>query len=176
MLVVTFAYAVVEPRGDRIVNGMFWSPEQRFLLEFGLFFFAGVVLYQFGIHASRSKALLTLALCWIAAAIAYGFDRPLLSLWLAVPVTTLLMGTASTPYLRRAGRFGDASYGLYLYAFPVQQTLIWLYKDKLSWSVLFLLVLASTLALALASWHLLEKRVLRLKPVRRGTATGVAES
>ena len=175
-LVVVFVYAVMEPRGDRIVNGLLWTPEQRFLLEFGLFFFAGVVLYQFGIHTNRRKALAAMTLCWIAAGVAYGFDRPLLSLWLVVPVTTLLMGSASTPYLRRAGRFGDASYGLYLYAFPVQQTLIWLYKDKLSWSVLFLLVLASTLALALASWHLLEKRVLRLKPGRHRATTGIAES
>ena len=171
-LAVAFVYAVLEPRGDRIVNGLLWSPEQRFLLEFGLFFFAGAVFHDFGIHTRRRRALAALALCWIGAGIAYGLGRPLLSLWLVVPVTTLLIGTASTPWLRRAGRFGDVSYGLYLYAFPVQQTLIWLYRDKLSWLAVFMLVLACTLGLALASWHLVEKRALRLKPARRAPGQG----
>jgi peptidoglycan/LPS O-acetylase OafA/YrhL len=83
----------------------------------------------------------------------------------------LAVGNASTPYLRRAGRFGDLSYGTYIYAFPVQQTLIWLFKDRLSWTAVFALTVATTLALAFASWHLVEKRALRLKPqVRRKVA------
>ena len=163
-LAVVFMYAVVEPRGDRIVNGLLWSQEQRLLLEFGLFFFAGVVFHKFGIHVTRRRALSALALCWMAAGIAYAYNRPLLSLLLVVPVATLVIGTASTRYVRRAARFGDISYGLYLYAFPVQQTLIWLYKDRLSWSALLVLVLITTFGLAFASWHLVEKRALGLKP------------
>lgn len=162
-----FAYAILEPRGDTIVNGLQWAPEQRFLLEFGLFFFAGVIIYKFGVVASRKRAYAVLATCWAIAGIAFAFDRALLAFWLVVPITTLLVGTASTPYLRRIGRYGDISYGLYIYAFPVQQTLIWLYKDKLPWTILFLLVLVVTVSLAFASWHLVEKRALRLKPRRQ---------
>lgn len=162
-----FAYAILEPRGDTIVNGLQWAPEQRFLLEFGLFFFAGVIIYKFRVVASRKRAYVVLAACWAIAGIAFVFDRALLAFWLVVPITTLLVGTASTPYLRRIGRYGDISYGLYIYAFPVQQTLIWLYKDKLPWTTLFLLVLVVTVSLAFASWHLVEKRALRLKPRRQ---------
>lgn len=163
---LVFVYAVLEPRGDRIVNGLQWVPEQRYLLEFGLFFFAGVIICKYKVTETRNRGITVLALCWLAAGIAFVCDRAFLALWLVVPVTTLLIGTASTPYLRRAGRFGDISYGLYVYAFPVQQTLIWLYKDRMSWGMLFLLVLVVTTGLAFASWHGIEKRALRLKPRR----------
>jgi len=46
--------------------------------------------------------------------------------WIFVPYIVLTIGWASTPVLRRFGRFGDPSYGMYLYAFPVQQTLVYL--------------------------------------------------
>lgn len=151
--------------------GLNWAAEQRYLLEFGLFFFSGVIIYKFDVTATRTRALWVLALCWVAAGIAFALDRAFFAFWLAVPVTTLVIGTASTPYLRRAGRFGDISYGLYVYAFPIQQTLIWLYKDTLSWSMLFLVVLVVTTGLAYASWHAVEKRALRLKPRRPSART-----
>jgi peptidoglycan/LPS O-acetylase OafA/YrhL len=163
---VVIAYAVVEPRGDSLMAVLKWRPEQRFALEFSLFFFAGVLFHQLDVQASVKRQRWALALCLCAALIANALHRPLLSLWLAVPMTTLIFGTASTACIRHTGRYGDVSYGLYLYAFPVQQTLFWLYKDKLSWPVLLGLVSAITWCLAFASWHLVEKMALRLKPGR----------
>lgn len=165
-VLAVIAYAVVEPRGDKIVAALSWRPEQRFALEFGLFFFAGVLLHKLDVQSSVKRQRWVLALCWGAATMAYALHRPLLSLWLALPITILVFGTASTAYIRRTGRFGDVSYGLYLYAFPVQQTLFWLYQDKLSWLELLALVSAVTWCLAFASWHLVEKMALRLKPGR----------
>lgn len=163
---VVIAYAVVEPRGDTLMAALHWRPEQRFALEFSLFFFAGVLFHKLDVQASVRRQRWALALCWGAALMAYALHRPWLSLWLVLPITTLLFGTASTAYIRQTGRFGDVSYGLYLYAFPVQQTLFWLYKDTLSWPTLLVLVSAATLCLAFVSWHLVEKVALRLKPGR----------
>lgn len=157
------AYAVLEPRGDKMMAMMSLRPEQRFVLEFGLFFFAGVMFHKLDIEFSAKRQRWALALCLSGALLAYSLHRPFLALWLAIPMTILLVGTASTAFIRRAGRFGDVSYGLYLYAFPVQQTLFWMYKDRLSWWMLLVLVSATTLGLAFASWHLVEKMALRLK-------------
>ena len=76
---------------------------------------------------------------------------------------TPLLGPGSrstiTPYIRRAGRFGDVSYGVYLWGFPIQQ-LVWQAWPQLNLGVNLVLVLAFTLAVAFASWHLIEKRAL----------------
>jgi peptidoglycan/LPS O-acetylase OafA/YrhL len=63
--------------------------------------------------------------------------------------------------LRRAGRFGDLSYGLYLWGFPVQQTVV-LVAPGLPLAVDILLVAVITGVLALGSWWLVERRAISL--------------
>lgn len=82
--------------------------------------------------------------------------------WLFLPYVVLTVGLASTPYVRRASRFGDLSYGLYLWAFPVQQLVIDLWGVQ-RMSVNLVLVTAITAALAFASWHVVEHPSMRLK-------------
>ena len=166
--IVGIAFSVADPRGDRLGNFFQWKIEQLYLIEFGLFFFSGAAFYAFRIHESVHKTKVVVLSCWVLAALALWNERPLLALLLIVPTTVLAVGNASTPYLRRAGRFGDISYGLYIYAFPVQQSMIWLFGDRLPWGVVLLLTMATTALLAFASWHSVEKRALRLKP-RRST-------
>lgn len=62
----------------------------------------------------------------------------------------------------RMTQWGDFSYGIYIYAFPVQQILMYYFKISTS-SGLFLLALPITLLLAVLSWHLIEKPALKLK-------------
>lgn len=93
----------------------------------------------------------------IAAVVAPSIATPLL--WLALPYVVLSIGLASTPGVRRAARFGDLSYGLYLWAFPVQQLVV-LTIGVLPLAVNVPLVALLTAVLAYASWHLLEKRAL----------------
>lgn len=64
------------------------------------------------------------------------------------------------------GRVGDFSYGVYLYAFPVQQTLIHFYKDQLNGWQVALLTLVITLPIAAVSWFGLERPALKLKRAR----------
>lgn len=60
---------------------------------------------------------------------------------------------------------GDLSYGVYIFAFPVQQILVqWGKTRDLGFWVLLTLSLLITSVLAFASWHLLEKKALRFKP------------
>jgi peptidoglycan/LPS O-acetylase OafA/YrhL len=64
--------------------------------------------------------------------------------------------------LRKYNTVGDYSYGVYIYAFPIQQSLIAL-LPKISVLELTLLSGALTLVLAALSWHLIERRALDLK-------------
>lgn len=60
---------------------------------------------------------------------------------------------------------GDLSYGIYIYAFPVQQMVVYIFgTGSRSFSELFLLSSVITLVLAYLSWHFVESRALRFKP------------
>ena len=76
----------------------------------------------------------------------------------------VLLTVALHPKLRFAAfnRIGDYSYGLYVYAFPIQQALVAL-KGDLNPFGLFAMAFASTLPVAMASWHGMEKPALGLK-------------
>ena len=56
----------------------------------------------------------------------------------------------------------DYSYGLYIFAYPVQQTLIWATGMK-SAPLHIAASLAVTLVIAGLSWHFIEEPALRLK-------------
>jgi peptidoglycan/LPS O-acetylase OafA/YrhL len=96
---------------------------------------------------------------------------------ITIPYAVLTIGLARTPYVARSARFGDFSYGLYLYAFPVQQLVVdvWGVHGTV---VNFLLVLALTLVLAVLSWHLVERPAMALKDtlLRRRVRPGTPEA
>jgi len=73
--------------------------------------------------------------------------------------------------LVKAARFGDLSYGLYIYGWPIEQWLTRLHGGTLAWPTLFALALPLSAAAAFLSWHIVESRALRLKPANlRGSA------
>ncbi|NQW88117.1 MULTISPECIES: acyltransferase [unclassified Frigoribacterium] len=82
--------------------------------------------------------------------------------WMLLPYIILALGLTSTPVVRRASRYGDFSYGLYIFAFPVQQAFIAVFGVQ-PLSVNFVAVTAVTLLLAVVSWHLVESPSLRAK-------------
>ncbi|CAJ1587162.1 acyltransferase [[Mycobacterium] wendilense] len=57
----------------------------------------------------------------------------------------------------------DVSYGMYIYAFPVQQLLAVAGLSAMNPFLFFVVSVAATLPLAAASWFLVEKRALSLK-------------
>lgn len=63
-------------------------------------------------------------------------------------------------------RYGDLSYGLYIYGWPVEATVMHASGGAATWWQLFLLSLPVALITAWLSWHLVEAPALRLKPRR----------
>jgi peptidoglycan/LPS O-acetylase OafA/YrhL len=61
---------------------------------------------------------------------------------------------------------GDYSYGIYLYGFPVQQSLLALMgRAGQHWWLNFMLALPVAAAIAFCSWHGIEKQAARLRPL-----------
>ena len=98
-----------------------------------------------------------------------------IALYILLPICVLSFGTASTPVLRRAGRFGDFSYGLYLYGFVVQQSLLGLYPgmNALQNAAVSLVI---AFVFAFVSWHLVESPALRLKKSRKSALDSAQRS
>jgi peptidoglycan/LPS O-acetylase OafA/YrhL len=64
--------------------------------------------------------------------------------------------------IRKFNAYGDYSYGIYIYAFPVQQAVLAI-NPKISLVSFFAISLIITFILAFISWHLVEKKALKLK-------------
>lgn len=144
--------------------------------EFGAFFLLGSCLHFHRDALRRHRRTVLWALV-LAGAVLLAIGHGYAALLVVLPPAVVAFGTASTPVIRRFGRFGDVSYGLYIYAFPVQQTLILLFGRAWSLPALLLASVACTLVLAWLSWHLVERPALGLKrrfETRRSGAGGDA--
>jgi peptidoglycan/LPS O-acetylase OafA/YrhL len=79
----------------------------------------------------------------------------------------LIFWAAFTPVIRmhRWGEYGDFSYGLYLWGYPIQQIMVSI-LGTVSPLVLCLYALPTAILAGIISWHVIEKRFLHRKPVR----------
>jgi peptidoglycan/LPS O-acetylase OafA/YrhL len=122
---------------------------------------AGIAHLRGRLPVRLDLGFVALLLAALLVAISPAIGIPLL--WFLLPYAVISFGAERTPVLSRAGRFGDFSYGMYLYAFPAQQTIL-LIAPQLPFRASVLVTLAVTTVFAVASWHLVEKPALRLKP------------
>lgn len=92
----------------------------------------------------------------------FGTSWFMYSFYVSLAYITLLL--AYHPLLRidQFNRIGDYSYGLYIFGFPVQQSLVYL-LGKPDPLLLFGLTFPLTLLLAVFSWHFIEKPSLNFK-------------
>ena len=129
-----------------------------------LFFLLGSFFYLY-----RKFIILDLRITLMAlAAFVLTFRTPFSELMLIFTLPYLVISVAYLPkisVLRNFGKYGDFSYGMYIYAFPIQQTLVYFLKPRINLLEFSLLSFFITLIIGIASWHLIEKQFLKLKKV-----------
>ncbi|MBA7580592.1 hypothetical protein ES708_22485 [subsurface metagenome] len=127
------------------------------------YFFTGVVAYHW-----RNIIVLNKVLFCVAVIMSYVLLRIASSTFILLPFTLtyimVFMGMRRLP-LPSALKSGDYSYGLYLYAFPVQQAIVQFAPWAREWWIVFPLATIATYVIARLSWHLIEKPILRFKPL-----------
>ncbi|MGD0857906.1 MAG: acyltransferase [Terracidiphilus sp.] len=128
------------------------------------FFLAGSLFHLFGGAALLRKPLMIAAL---AILIASNFIPHGLIVALPICGAYLLLGLAYLPLLRplNLGRFGDFSYGTYLYAFPIQQLIVKYGGGTMAPLKLFLLATPLSVGVGALSWFLVERHFLAREPV-----------
>jgi peptidoglycan/LPS O-acetylase OafA/YrhL len=149
-----FAY---DPQG----HTSFYHADLKYVLVEVPFFMAGAFIRL--VHQRFPGALrtdLALACCVSCFLLPPALDTMSIPFeWLTFAYLVITFGTQSTPVLRRVDRFGDFSYGLYLYAFPIQQMVL----ERVH-SFAISICTCVTFGAAMVSWHLVEKPALRFKP------------
>jgi peptidoglycan/LPS O-acetylase OafA/YrhL len=131
--------------------------------RFLTYFLVGMVFYLYRDRVLRSRGLLLLSVGLLLAAAWAGRGLEAILPWCG---GYALFYTAFSPALRLHdfARYGDLSYGIYLYAFPIQQLVLYALHGNLSPPMLFALAFPVTVLFALLSWHLVEKPFLKKKP------------
>jgi len=118
---------------------------------------------------------------WLAAAALVAFlglaSRPVCT-WgddlLALPgaYVTVFLGLAHPPRSRLISS-GDYSYGIYLYGYPVQQSVLAVFGGRtMPWWLNFVISMAVVMPLAVGSWHLVEKHAARFRGALFGVESG----
>jgi peptidoglycan/LPS O-acetylase OafA/YrhL len=127
----------------------------------GTYFFAGSLLFVYAEKVRLNALVICAAVLWLAAAVWTGHVLAAT----ALPLALLVMFLGATLPLQRIGRRNDISYGVYIYAFPVQQLLVLAGAASLGVGAFVVLGIAATLPLAAASWFVVERRAMDLKRV-----------
>jgi peptidoglycan/LPS O-acetylase OafA/YrhL len=164
-----------------------WAPKIKFLdMLFGYapYWARLLPMYLAGVVAYRVRHHLLLKRSWIVTACV------LLVAGAVIPHGWLIFFPAAGAYLVLAlafhpavrlhtwSRFGDFSYGTYLYAFPVQQLLMRRIGHPVSPMLLFVLAAPLSVGCAVLSWHGVEKWFLgrghKISALERGAVAGAS--
>lgn len=133
------------------------------------FFAAGICAYRLRgpRFADWRLALLALAGLILGAAL-HGF---LVAFPLCGGYLTIFAATNQQFAPVRAARFGDLSYGLYIYGWPVEQCVVYFAGPGVPWWEVFAIAMTLSLVTAWLSWHGVEKRFRLPALVGRRPAT-----
>ncbi|MEK6745037.1 MAG: acyltransferase [Nitrospirota bacterium] len=125
-----------------------------FLLSLGIFFFIGALYYLYAekIVLNKWAALLLLPLFVVANKL------PLSELirYAVLPYIVLYVAYSDIAFIKFFQKM-DVSYGVYVYAFPIQQTVVHYYYGQLGTYTILMMSLAIVLAVSYLSWRFVEK-------------------
>lgn len=125
------------------------------------YFSVGMIFYLFREYVVLDAKLIAVALLFLFMPIYFRIPG-----WLLLfPAAYLLFAFAYSPvfHFHNAAKLGDLSYGVYIYAWPVQQIMDQCLGARANWLTIFIFSLPVILGLAFLSWHFIEKKCLRLK-------------
>lgn len=143
--------------------GLIFGPPQIWARMLPLYL-SGVVFY---LYRDRIPMRGWIAGLSLAAMVGASFFYSGWTIFFPLAGTYLTFWFAFTPVvrLRHFGRFGDFSYGTYLYAFPIEQLVVRWFDHTVAPMLLFACATPITLVLAVASWYGVERHFLA--PARR---------
>jgi len=123
-------------------------------------FFVGIAYFHWKSEIPKNRWLAI-----VSALISYGcLSTPGLTYAAIIALCYLVvyLGMLKVPRIPLLQR-GDYSYGIYLFGYPIQQTIAQLFPSLRQWELLFVAATLTSALFAAASWHWIEKPILRFK-------------
>jgi peptidoglycan/LPS O-acetylase OafA/YrhL len=135
----------------------------KLALRLGSYFFSGSLLAEFNFRVTKWTSILFICSVVLLSASVY-FRIYADTARFTLPLMIIFAGLYPLKYLSGLSeKYGDFSYGVYIWAFPVQQSIVHFFKPGSSTLLISSFVI--TIILAAWSWHLVEKRVLVFKNI-----------
>lgn len=157
ILMLTFIAVRIFRNDALYILNLQMAPFVRMVAFFGMG--SLMYLYRDRIYLCDSLGLAALILVFVSPFIPGQFYIRLL----ALPYLVIYLAFMKTKFAHKFSRPGDFSYGMYIYAWPVQQSIESASGNKIGPMHLTLFALPIILILAALSWHFIEKPSLRLK-------------
>lgn len=154
----TGVLSIILPSGEERI--VFYGTSIKDACSVSVFFFVASLLAHL-----KKEGLLRIDFGFLAivSAVFVFTMKPTFSLyfiWLFLPIAVVSFGLQSTPVLNKLRTYGDPSYGIYLYGFPIQQFVVQHFPN-LTHAASVLLVLFMTVPLSYLSWWKFERHFLR---------------
>ncbi|MBO6184212.1 MAG: acyltransferase [Chryseobacterium sp.] len=145
---------------NTVNNFFFMNLSSKELFRFSSYFLAGSYLYYYK-SLLKNLNLFIVSIIIIITSVFLGFFDWVFPL---ITYVILFIGLKSTEIINSIGvKIGDLSYGVYIYGFLVQQTLM--YYFKLDVFSLISISLAISFIFGFLSWKFVEKPALRFKNI-----------
>lgn len=127
------------------------------------YFSSGMVLFLFKDYIQMNKWFALFSIIMLCLSSYYGGIEN----YFIIFGSYLVIFFAYTPIwnLSKFSKYGDFSYGLYIYAFPIQQLVTYIYGGKTTSYLNFCVSFGLTLLISIFSWNFIEKPSLKLKSV-----------
>jgi peptidoglycan/LPS O-acetylase OafA/YrhL len=161
--VVGFGLLGVEAIAGPLHGAVFGSHglDWYYVLHLTYLFLLGALAQLYADRLILNDGLALIALAVFGLSVVVG-GLPLLG-YPAFAYLVLWAGIRLPTQLRGIGRRRDYSYGFYVYAFPVQQILQVISVPRLGMGIYIGLSTVGTFALAIPSWHLVERPAMSFK-------------
>lgn len=132
----------------------------QMIVRFAIVFAAGALLHEFRDKIPARWSLVAVGAVIVVVA---GLVVPNYRIIAAIPLAYAVVVSGALIHQQRLRLRTDLSYGVYIYAWPVQQLLVICGLGFLHPLAFAVVAAAATLPLAALSWFLVEKRALALK-------------
>jgi len=136
-------------------------------VHFIIYFLIGIIFYQNKEHIEYKNRTALCAAGVLAATLFFHTNTPVIFIAAFATVPYLILYIAHLPIkrLNNFGKYGDFSYGMFIYSYPVQQTLVHFWPGEISIPLLCILSLSIAVLLGALSWKFIESRALKLKNI-----------